>query len=86
MFNDDKGDRQVQVQRDDEAAEEERDDNNQEQYDDGEDTESVKTYVKSIIPLDDDNDDERNPLATSSHKGNITIILYISVHVSNHEI
>ena len=76
VFNDDKGDRQVQVQRDDEAAEEERDDQDQEEEedDDGEDTESVKTYVKSIIPFDDD---ERNPHATSSPKGNITIMLHI---------
>ena len=86
MLNEDKRDQQVQVQRDDEAAEEERDYHNQEQYDEGEDTKSVKMYVKSIIPLHDDNDDERNPLGTSSPKGNITIMLYISVHVSNHEI
>ena len=84
MLNDDKGDRQVEVQRDDEPAEEERDDQDQDEYDEGEDTESVKTYVKSIIPFDDD--DERNPHATSSPKGNITIMLYISVHISNHEI
>ena len=66
----------MQVQRDDEAAEEERDDQDQEEEEDdeGEDTESVKTYVKSIIPFDDD---ERNPHATSSPKGNITIMLYI---------
>ena len=76
MFNDDKGDRQVEVQRDDEAAEEERDDQDQEEEEDdeGEDTQSVKTYVKSIIPF---NDDERNPHATSSPKGNITIMLHI---------
>ena len=86
MFNEDKQDRQVQVQRDGEAAEEERDYHNPEQYEEGEDTQSVKTYVKSIIPLHDDNDDERNPLGASSPKGNITIMLYISVHVSNHEI
>ena len=86
MLNEDKRDRQVQVQRDDEAAEEERDYHNQEQYDEGEDTQSVKTYVKRIIPLHDDNDVERNPVGTSSPKGNITIMLYISVHVSNHEI
>ena len=88
VLNEDKRDRQVQVQRDDEAAEEERDDQDQEEEEDdeGEDTQSVKTYVKRIIPLHDDNDDERNPLGTSSPKGNITIMLYISVHVSNHDI
>ena len=77
MLNDDKGDRQVEVQRDDEPAEEERDDQDQEEEEDdeGEDTESIKTYVKSIIPFDDD--DERNPHATSSPKGNITIMLHI---------
>ena len=77
VLNDDKGDRQVEVQRDDEPAEEERDDEDQEEEEDdeGEDTESVKTYVKSIIPFDDD--DERNPHATSSPKGNITIMLHI---------
>ena len=65
----------VQVQRDDEFAEEERYDQDQEEEEDdeGEDTESVKTYVKSIIPFDDD---ERNPHATSSPKGNITIMLH----------
>ena len=58
--------------------EEERDDDHQaeEEDDEGEDTQSVKTYVKSIIPFDDD--DERNPHATSSPKGNITIMLQIS--------
>ena len=86
MLNEDKRDRQVQVQRDDEAVEEERDYHNQEQYNEGEDTQSVKTYVKRIIPLHDDNDVERNPVGTASPKGNITIMLYISVHVSNHEI
>ena len=67
----------MQVQRDDEAAEEERYDQDQEEEEDdeGEDTESVKTYVKSIIPFDDD-DDKRNPHATSSPKGNITIMLH----------
>ena len=76
VLNADKGDRQVEVQRDDEPAEEERDDQDQEEEEDdeGEDTESVKTYVKSIIPFDDD--DERNPHATSSPKGNITIMLH----------
>ena len=80
--------RQVHVERDDEAAEEERDDQDEdeEEDDDGEDTQSVKTYVKSTIRFDDD--DERNPHATSSPKGNITIIFYISVqcHVSKHQI
>ena len=77
MLNDDKGERQVEVQRDDEPAEEEQDDQDQkeEEDDEGEDTESVETYVKSIIPFDDD--DERNPHATSSPKGNITIMLHI---------
>ena len=32
-----------------------------------------KAYVKSIIPLDHDNDDEINPLATLSPKGNIQL-------------
>ena len=66
----------MEDERDDEAAEEERDDQDQEEEDDDEggDTESVKTYVKSIIPFDDD---ERNPHATSSPKGNITIMLQI---------
>ena len=84
MLNEDKRDRQVEVQRDDEAAEEERYDHNEEEDDEG-DTETVKTYVKSIIPLLDDNDHETNPLGSSSPKGNITIMLYISVHVSSHE-
>ena len=74
----------MEVQRDDEAAEEERYDHNEEEDDEG-DTETVKTYVKNIIPLLDDNDHETNPLGSSSPKGNITIMLYISVHVSNHE-
>ena len=74
VVHEDQRDEQVQVQRDDEAAEEELDDHDQEEDDEGEDTESVKTYVKSIIPFDDD---ERNPHATSSPKGNITIMLYI---------
>ena len=56
---------------DDEVAEEERDDQDQEEDNDGEDTQSIKTYVKSIIPFDDD--DERNPHATSSPKGNIQL-------------
>ena len=76
VLNEDRGDRQVEFKRDDEAAEEERDDQEAEEEDDeGEDTQSVKTYVKSIIPFDDD--DERNPHATSSPKGNITIMLHI---------
>ena len=76
VLNEDRGDQQVEVQRDEEAAEEERDDHDQEEEEDseGEDTESVKTYVKSIISFDDD---ERNPHATSSPKGNITIMLHI---------
>ena len=76
----------MEEERDDEAAEEERDDHDEEEDDEGEDTQSVKTYVKSIIAFDDD--DERNPHATSSPKGNITIMLYICVqcHVSKHEI
>ena len=74
VLNEDRGDQQVEVQRDDEGTEEERDDQDQEEDDEGEDTESVKTYVKSIIPFDDD---ERNPHATSSPRGNITIMLHI---------
>ena len=75
--NEDRGDRQVRVKSDDEAAEEERDDQDEdeEEEDDREDTQSVKTYVKSTIRFDDD--DERNPHATSSPKGNITIMLQI---------
>ena len=63
----------MEDKRDDEAAEEERDDQDEEEEEDdeGEDTESVKTYVKSIIPFDDD--DERNPHVTSSPKGNIQL-------------
>ena len=77
MLNEDRGHRQVEFKRDDEALEEERDDHHQaeDEDDEGEDTQSVKTYVKSIIPFDDD--DERNHHATSSPKGNITIILHI---------
>ena len=85
MLNEDKRDQQVEVQRDDEAAEGEWDDHNEEEDNEEGDTETVKTYVKSIIPLLDDNDHETNPLGSSSPKGNITIMLYISVHVSNHE-
>ena len=75
--NEDRGDRQVGLKSDDEAAEEERDDQeeDEEEDDEGEDTESVKTYVKNTIRFDDD--DERNPHATSSPKGNITIMLQI---------
>ena len=66
----------MEVQRDDEAAEEEQDDQDQEEDDEGEDTESVQMYVKSIIPFDaDDDDDKKSPHATSSPKGNITIML-----------
>ena len=77
MCNEDRGDRQVGVKSDDEAVEEEQDDQNQEEEedDDGENTQSVKMYVKSTIRFDDD--DERNPHATSSPKGNITIMLEI---------
>ena len=71
--NEDRGDQQVGVKSDDEVAEEERDDQEEEEGDDGEDTQSVKTYVKSTICFDDD--DERKPHATSSPKGNITIML-----------
>ena len=73
--NEDRGDRQVGVKSDDEPVEEERDDQDEEEQDDGEDTQSVKTYVKSTIRFDDD--DERNPHATSSPKGNIRIMLEI---------
>ena len=71
--NEDKGDRQVEDERDDEAAEEEADyqDEDEEEDDEGEDTQSIKTYVKSTIRFDDD--DERNPHATSSPKGNIQL-------------
>ena len=74
--NEDKGDQQVAVKRDDEAAEEEPDDQDEEEEEDdeGEDTDSIKTYVKSTICFDDD---ERNPPAASSPKGNITIMLQI---------
>ena len=66
----------MEDERDDEAAEEERDDQDQEEEEDdeGEDTESVKKYIKSIIPF---HDDERKSHATSSPKGNITIMLHI---------
>ena len=62
----------MEDERDDEAAEEERDDQDEEEEEDDEgDTDSVKTYVKSIIPFDDD--DERNPHVTSLPKGNIQL-------------
>ena len=76
--NEDRGDRQVAVEiAMMKLAEEERDDQDEdeEENNDGEDTESVKTYVKSTIRFDDD--DERNPHATSSPKGKITIMLQI---------
>ena len=77
MLNQDRGNQEVEDERADEAVEEERDDQEEEEEedDDGEDTQSVKTYVKSTIHFDDD--DERNPHATSSPKGNITIMLQI---------
>ena len=54
--------------------EEEPDDQDEEEDDEGEDTHSIKTYVKSIIPFDDDDDDDKsNPHATSSPKGNIQL-------------
>ena len=76
VLNEDRGDQQVEYEIHDEVAEEEQDDQEEEEEedDDGEDTQSVKMYVKSIIPFDDD---ERNPHATSSPKGNITIMLHI---------
>ena len=75
VLNEDKGDPQVEDEIDDEVAEEERDDQDQEEEEDdeGEDTDSGNMYVKSIIPLDDENDAERNLLATSSPKGNIQL-------------
>ena len=76
MLNEDREHQQVEDEIHDEVAEEERDDQDEEEEekDEGEDTQSVKTYVKNIIPFDDD---ERNPHATSSPKGNITIMLQI---------
>ena len=62
----------MEVERDDEAAQEERDNQEEEEDDEGEDTASVKTYIKSIIAFDDD-DDKRYPNATSSPKGNIQL-------------
>ena len=62
----------MEEERDDEVAEEEWDDKDQEEEEDDEgDTDSVKTYVISTIHFDDD--DERNPHATSSPKGNIAL-------------
>ena len=59
----------MEDERDEEDAEGQQHDEDQEEDDEGEDTESVKNYV-----IDDD---ERNPHATSSPKGNITIMLHI---------
>ena len=80
LLNEDKGDRQVEDERDDEAAEVERDyqDQEEEQDDEVEDTQSVKTYVKNTILFDDD---ERNPHATSSPKGNIQLCFIFLSHV-----
>ena len=77
VCNEDKAYRQVEVKKDDEAAEEERDDKDEEEEEDDEggDTQRVNTYVKSTIRFDDDN--ETNPHATSSPKGNITIMVQI---------
>ena len=49
VLNEDRGDRQVEYEIHDEVAEEERDDQEEEEEedDDGEDTQSVKTYLKS---------------------------------------
>ena len=65
----------MEDERDDEVAEEERDDKDQEEEEDdeGEDSDSVNMCVKSTIRFNDD--DERNPHATSSPKGNITLYL-----------
>ena len=70
----------MEDERDDEAAEVERDyqDQEEEQDDEAEDTQSVKTYVKSTIRFDDD---ERNPHATSSQKGNIQLCFIFLSHV-----
>ena len=80
LLNEDRGDWQVEDERDDEAAEVERDyqDQEEEQDDEAEDTQSVKTYVKSTIRFDDD---ERNPHATSSQKGNIQLCSIFLSHV-----
>ena len=57
---------------DDEVAEEERNDKDQEEEEDdeGEDTDTIKMYVKSTIRFDDD---ERNPHATFSPEGDIAL-------------
>ena len=71
----------MEHERDDEAALGQKDDQDQkeEKHDEGGDTDSIKTYVKNIIAFhaDDDDDDKRSPHATSSPKGNITIMLHI---------
>ena len=71
----------MEDERDDEAAEVEQDyqDQEEEQDDEAEDTQSIKTYVKGIIPFDDDYD--RNPHATSSQKGNIQLCFIFLSHV-----
>ena len=71
VCNEDREDRQIGVKSDDKAVEEEPDDQDEEEEEDdeGQDTQSIKTYIKSTIHFDDD-DDERNPHATSSPKGN----------------
>ena len=63
----------MEDERDDEDAEGQQDDQKQEEEEDNEggDTDIVKTYVKSTIRFDDD--DERNPHATSSPKGNLQL-------------
>ena len=70
----------MEDERHDEAAEEEPDDQDEEEEEDneGEDTDSVKIYVKSTICFDDD---ERNPHATSSPKGNIQLCFIFLSHV-----
>ena len=67
----------MEDERDYEDAEGKQDDQDQqeEEDDEGGDTDSLKKYVKSRIRFDDD--DERNPHATSSPKGNSTIMLQI---------
>ena len=70
----------MEDERDDEAAEEEADYQDEEEEEDDEgDTDSVKTYVKNTIRFDDD--DERNPHATSSPKGNIQLCFICLSHV-----
>ena len=68
----------MEDKRGDEAAEEERDDQDEEEEDEGEDTHSIKIYVKSTIRF---GDDERNPHATSSPKGNIQLWFIFLSHV-----